>query len=203
MQEKQEKSMANKTTRILFRVLLSLFLAYGAMLSGCTPAAKIQKEIRVSIEQNPDWKIAEKCADDDCTMLVDFLAGKNMTIRVELDNDPQTKLFFIIRTEFTALKYQAQYTPANIRVRLKSGEILKPKVFTCFYTISDLEYLRARPSLDGSFLLNKLDCYLLFFDHPALTAGDEVVMNMNEAFTINGKGLDVPLVRFRKDLKAP
>lgn len=195
--------MANKTALILFRVLLPLFLVYGAMLSGCTPATSIQKEIRVFIKQNPDWKIAEKCADDDCTMLVDFLTGKNMTIRVELDNDPQTKHFFIIRTDFTSLKYQAQYTPANIRVKLKSGETLKPKVFTCFYTISDLEYLRARPSLDGSFPLNKLDCYLLFFDHPALIAGDEAVMDMNEAFIFNGKRLDVPLVRFQKDLKAP
>jgi hypothetical protein len=195
--------MANKTAQIRFRVLLPLLLIYGTMLSGCTPAASIQKEIRVFIEQNPGWKINEKCADDDCTMLVDFLTGKNMTIRVELDNDRQTKHFFIIRTEFTSLKYQAQYTPSNIKVKLKNGETLKPKVFTCYYTISDLEYLRARPSLEGSFPLNKLDCYLLFFDHPALGAGDEAIMDMNEAFTVSGKKLDVPLVRFLKDPKAP
>lgn len=191
--------MASKAAVILSWVFLSLFLAYGALLSGCTPAASIPKEIRVSIEQNPAWKLDEKCGDDDCTTLITMLTGKNMSIRVELDHDRQTKQFFIIRTEFTSIKYQAQYTPSNISVKLMSGETLKPKVFTCYYTISDLEYLRSRSALHGSFPLNKQDCYLLFFDHPSLGAGDTAIMDMNEAFTMSGKRMDVPLVRFQKD----
>jgi|SRR5208283_375378 len=179
-----------------------LFLILLPFVFGCTTAATIPKEILVSIEKNPDWKIVEKCGDEDCYTLVDFMISKNMTFKVTFDNDKQAKQFFIIRTDFTSIRYKVQYTPSNIRVKLNNGEVLKSKVFNCYYTISDLEYLRSRPSLEGSFPVNKLDCYMLFFDNPALSQKDEAVMNMNDAFTINGNHLDMPLIHFKKNVGA-
>jgi hypothetical protein len=183
--------------RHLFVVLGATLLLY---ICGCAPAVSVHKEIRASIERDPYWKIQEKCGDDDCTVLVDFLTGKDMTIKIEFDNDQQTKRFFIIRTDFTSVTTQAQYNPTNSVAKLSTGETLKPKAFTCYYTINDLEYLRARPSVEGSFPVRKSDCYLLFFDHPILSEKDELILNLNDVFSVSGKRLQVPQIRFKKSM---
>ena len=88
-------------------------------------------------------------------------------------------------------------------MHLGNGELLKPKAFTCFYTISDLEYLRSRPSLEETFSVNKQDCYLLFFDHPPLKTGEEAVMNINDALALQGRRMNVPLIHLKKAVGAP
>jgi len=194
--------MNNRSVLIFHRSFKLLFLLLLPLVFGCTTTAKISNEILVSMENNPDWKMVEKCGDEDCNAMANFMTSKNMTIKITLDNDSQTHQFFIIRTDFTVIKYQAQYTPSNIDVTLNNEEMLKPKVFNCYYTISDLEYLRSRPSLEGSFPVNKLDCYILFYDHPALSEKDEVVMNMNDALSVSGNQLAIPLIHFRKNIHA-
>lgn len=183
-------------TRYMFALLVSTLLL---CICGCATTVPIHKEVRASIEQTANWKMSENCADDDCSVLVDYLSSNDLTFKIEFDNDQQTKHFFIIRTDFTVVKKsQVQYNPTKSVVKISTGETLKPKAFTCYYIINDLEYLRSRSPLEGSFPVKKSDCYLLFFDHPVLSGKDEVVLNLDEALSIAGKRLDVPLIHFKK-----
>ncbi len=189
---------------VFFRSQIFVLLCMAAFLiGGCASKTMNHKEFKASIEENQTWKMTEKCADEDCTMNVDFLTGKTMTVRVELDNDAQTKKFFIIRMEFTAVRNQGIYKPAAVALRLDDKETLKPKVFSCYYTIADLNYLRERPSLEGSFPVNKLDCYLLFFDHPALSAGNNAVLHLDNALMVNNKRMEIPPITFKKYSSMP
>ncbi len=189
---------------VLFRSQIFVLLSMTVFLiNGCAARTVNHKEFRASIQENEFWKMMEKCTDEDCTVNVDFLTGKAITMRVELDNDAQTGKFFIIRTEFTAVRNQGIFTPAALTLRLDNEKALKPKVFSCYYTIADLEYLRSRPSLEGSFPVNKLDCYLLFFDHPALSSGSNPVLYLNDALKSNNKSLNIPPVYFKKDASTP
>lgn len=180
------------------------------IMTGCASAVKQRKEVGASVETNQKWKMKEACGSEDCDMLVDFLVGADMTMRIEFDNDPQTKQFMMVRTDFSAIKKEITYAPSAVTLALADGSLLKPKVFSCYYTIWDVASLRARPSLEGTFLLpkqdsllffydrTKQDCYLLFFDHPAFSNGEEAVMDLNNAFTIDGKKIGMPLIHFKK-----
>ena len=168
-------------------------------ISGCASTPVIQKEMRAFIERTPSWNVSEKCGYEPCAPMVDFLTRKNMAIRIEFDNDPQTKQFFMIRTEFITVRDQSRYNVSNITLLLNKRDTLKPKVFTCYYTIWDLQYLRERPSMDGPLPIQKQDCYLLFFDHAALSANDEAILNLNDAITEKGLHIDVPLIHFKQN----
>ena len=91
------------------------------------------------------------------------------------------------------------YIPSYLTVKLGHGEVLKPKVFTCSYTIWDLDYLRTMPSLLGKVPVNN-SCYLLFFDHSPPAKNDEAEMNLNVALSSIGKRMDIPLIYFRKNV---
>ncbi|HUL01217.1 MAG TPA: hypothetical protein VLX29_10235 [Nitrospirota bacterium] len=175
------------------------FLIVCSAVFGCASAPIAQKEIGAFIEPTPGWTMVKKCADEECALMVDFLKSNSTTIRIEFDNDRQAKQFFIIRTEFITVRNQCRYNLSDITVQLNHRDTLKPKVFSCYYTLWDLQSMRNRPSLEGSMLLNKEECYLLFFDHAALSDNDEAVLNINDAFTILGSHVDVPLVHFKKN----
>jgi hypothetical protein len=89
--------MSENTVFVKKHIVVLLAAALFVHLFGCSPKVLVHKEIRGSIEQNPSWKMSEKCGDDDCTVMVDFLTGKDMSLKIEFDNDQQTKHFFIIR----------------------------------------------------------------------------------------------------------
>ncbi len=132
--------------------------------------------------------------------MVDFLASKDLKLRLEFDNDWQTKRYFVIRTLFASIKSQIEYNPSTITVKLRNDVVLKPKVFTCSYTLWDLNYLRSAQSLQGSVPVEMNSCYLLFFDHEQLSNDEEAEMNMNEAITSNGASIGIPLIHFRKNI---
>lgn len=170
-----------------------IFQSYGCAVS--------QKEIRAFMSDKtgkPGWQMVEKCGYQGCNPVVDFLTSKDMTIRIECDNDWKTKKYFIIRTFFDSISKQVEYNPSTVTVKFKNGTVLKPKAFTCSFTEWDLNYLRSQPSLQEQVSVSKDSCYLLFFDHPALAKGEEIEMNMNNALSSNGKSLDIPLVYFKK-----
>jgi len=175
-----------------------LLVGFSFFALSCSP---VQKEIRAYTDQNPDWKMVENCGYERCYPMVDFLTGQDIALEVIFDENKKQQ-FFIIRTTFTSVNIQFQFNTSNVVVTTENRERLKPKGFTCSYTIANLRYLRSKPFLQGEIPVKPGDCYLLFFDHPAPPKDEELTMDMNEALTANGKPIGMPLIRFRKNPKA-
>lgn len=176
-----------------FFIFITCLVSFSLSCSGP------QKELRAYIEPNPHWKMVEACGYEGCRPMVDFLKGKDVTFRVEFDRDNE-KQFFIVQTMFTSVSNEFEFNPSNITIMLKNEETLRPKVFTCSHTIWDLHYLRSNSPLQGPVSIKELDCFLLFFDHPAPEVGEELMMNINEALTENGRSIGIPLIHFRKNI---
>lgn len=175
-------------------LLISIsFFSFG---TGC---AARQKEIRAYIEENPIWKMVENCGYENCLPMVDFLTGKDISTRLEFFKD-QRNQFFVVHTEFTTVQDKFEFNPSAVKIKLSNGETLKPKGFTCSQTVFDLHYLRSNPSLQGPMHVREGDCFLLFFDRPVPQVEEELVMNIDEALTANGRSIDVPLIYFRKNV---
>jgi len=170
---------------------------------GCASAPMSQKEMRAYIDRVPGWAMVEKCGYENCAPMVDFLTSNNMTVRIEFDNDQQTRQFFMIKTEFITVKRAYQFNPSNLSIQISTEPVIKPKVFTCYYTIWDIQYLRDRPSLEGVLPIQAQDCYLLFIDHAAPSANDNLILNLTDAITVNGLHVDIPLIHFRKNAASP
>ena len=180
------------------RGLISILVSCFALIMGCTAA---QKEIRASIEQDPEWRMIQNCGYEGCTPTVDFLIGKEMTIRIECDNDWQTKQFFTVGVSFDSFVPELDFYPSRVTIKMGDGEVLMPKGFSCSYTISNLEFLRSHPELQEPLNVKKRDCFLLFFDHPALSVDEEVVMYMDQAVTSKGTPIRLPPITFKKNPK--
>ena len=167
------------------------------LLLGCTTH---QNEIRAYAVGNLNWKMVEGCGYENCDPMVDYLTGDDTTIRLEFD---KMQHFFVIRITFISnVNRPIVFDPKNLKIMLKDEGILKPRVFSCSYTMWDLDYLRISPSLQNPVNV-KNDCFLLFFDHPGLSLDEEVIMDINSALSSSGKQLVVPLIYFRKNPGKP
>ncbi len=187
---------------VKYPLFVSLFFSSIVLLQGCSLPVR-QKDFRAYADDSSTWKMVEHCGYENCEPIVDFLTSEDLAIRLEFDNDDRTQHFFGIRTSFVPISAQYEFNPSTITVKLKNGEVLKPRAFTCAYTIWDLNYLRTTQSLQGSLPVKLNTCYLLFFDHEQLSFTDDADMSINDAITSNGVSLGIPLIHFRAnpDLK--
>ncbi|MFZ3116257.1 MAG: hypothetical protein WA133_14375 [Syntrophales bacterium] len=179
---------------------LSFMFLLGLLLHGCARDHIIS---RPTIEKNPQWEMVESCGYEGCTPMVDFLSSKDIRIRIEAFNHVRNPNLFVIGVGFFGLDYydlksdEFTFDLSLISAKLSNGMILKPKVFTCSYTIWDLNHMRSKPSLGGQIRIVDNSCFTLFFDYSPPSVEEEFIMNLG-GLKRKGQPAEVPMVIFKK-----
>ncbi len=180
-----------------FADVLCIFLLL--IFLGCYHAPKETGAYLDGNHGNQYWKMVEDCGYEHCYPKVDYLQSTTMTVRLELTNEKwKGENFFIVRIHFMDVREPLIFKPSKVDFNLKSGKLLKAKALNCAYTIWNVEYLRSYIAIKEPLTINKEGCYLFFFDHPILSAKDELIMDLRQAVTIGGKETDIPVVIFRR-----
>jgi len=189
--------------RRVFSMRYLSFMFSIVMLHGCARDHIIS---RPTIEKDPDWKMVESCGYEGCTPMVDFLSTRDIRIKIEaFDRGIKPQLFVIliafVGSDFFYLKSKEfSFDPSAVTVGLISGKTLKPKVFTCSYTIWDLQHMRSKPSLSGQIpITNDNSCFVLFFDYPPPPVEEIFTMHI-EGLKKKGIPINIPTVIFKKGI---
>jgi len=179
-----KKSMVVLSKKYLLWVLLLPLLSCGGA----------PLEIRAFIDNNPKWKMLENCGYQGCYPMVDFLTSEVATIRIEYD-EGYHKEDFNIKIFISELHQPLSFNPSKLKARFVNDIELMPKGVRFGL---DKNQMRANPSLQESVLLKKYDGFHLFFDHSALVVGDGFTLDFNNAFTLNGIPVDVPVIYLKR-----
>jgi len=153
-----------------------------------------------TIAPNTEWAMMQKCGYESCGAKVDFLTGKDITIRIEADNDIPHAIqdrIFLVHVEFlskTPLTFE--YDPSQTAVRLPNGLIATAKGLPCPGTILDRSYMLATAPITGYQRVEKIDCFLLFFDVTPPRVDEIFTMNLL-GLRRDGVRVEVPEIVFR------
>jgi hypothetical protein len=186
-----------------FSIYCLLVMVLSITLQRCASDHIIS---RPTIEKNPDWQMVESCGYEGCTPKVDFLSSNDIRIRIEAFNSGIRPPLFVIKVEFVGIDFfsfkssQFTFDSSAVTVKLADGKILKPKVFTCSYTIWDLQRMRSKPSLMGQLpIVGDNSCFILFFDYPPPSVDEEFLLNL-DGLKRGGQYIEVPAIFFRKGI---
>lgn len=173
------------------------------------------------IEENPNWKMLENCGYESCNPKVDFLAADEIKVRVEFDKDSRDKTLSVLSGFFPAnegfafdptivrfkINNREIITPRVFPCGFTEEEV--NKLDSLFKSVRGdpnrhpdkekaneifLGFLRSRPTYQGAVNLSKhpdFECFLFFFEHPAPEGVEEMIMDMGEGLTQNGKPVKV------------
>jgi hypothetical protein len=133
---------------------------------------------------------------------VDFLTGRDVTIRIEALNHTPHNIrngIFLVRTMFPyANGGDIAFDPSETTIELANGSLFKARGFPCRGTITDRSYFVSAASLVG---FQRVDhnnyCYFLFFDSPPPRVDEGFIMRLN-GVRLHGKLIDVPEIIFRQ-----
>ncbi len=173
-----------------------LFLSFNA--EGCLSIERSFSQ--ATITPNPEWRMVQRCGYEGCAKKVDFLVGRELTIRIEAHNDMPHAVqnrIFIIQVEFLSSSPQVfEYDPSQTTVQFHNGQIAKAKGLPCPGTIMDRSYILTSPPIIGLNRINKIDCFLLFFDAPPPSVNEVFTMSLAN-LQQSGIRIDVPEIVFR------
>ncbi|PKN38870.1 MAG: hypothetical protein CVU62_01325 [Deltaproteobacteria bacterium HGW-Deltaproteobacteria-2] len=177
-------------------------------LSGCFHFARPTSVAK--IEPNPDWHIEEKCGYEGCAKIVDFLVGKDVTVRVEAQNDYVRDNIFTIKVAFeTSEKSTYIYTPSANILTLPNGKTVSSKDFPCRYTIYSLatfesyNNLKERaPLKDPPYKGKRGDCFILYFNvqPPPPSVEENFTLDIG-SLEKDGKLIKIPRIHFSKGMR--
>jgi hypothetical protein len=163
-------------------------------MSGCSVH---KKEFRAYIGSNSDWMMEERCGYEGCYPIVDFLKGKNITIRLELGKDYYNKYVTMLAVLIPS-KDSINFNVNNIYIDMNNSH-LKAKVLNCYSPNRRPNYLWTEPSLSGAVNITEPGCFLLFIDHPTPLTADEVILDFHNAIEVNGDNVNVPIIYFKRN----
>jgi len=179
-------------------LMLSLLLSY--LVSGCFWAREDHIVSKPTVKQDSKWKMEEGCGYERCGgRLVDFLVGKDLTIRIEAQNDEKDSTFAIRLSILPRDKVEIRFNPSLISVELADKRILPAKGFPCSGKIWNPSYRNSIPPINSTILVEELNCFLLFFDSPPPKIDEEYKMTMGGVF-VGGQLVSIPEITFRKGI---
>lgn len=179
---------------------LSIIIVLTA--SGCSIPVK---EIRAFIDEDPDWKIVERCGFEHCYPIVDYLTGKELIVRLEVNNEEDN--FYTIYIQFrdlanvplnTKTKRSLEFQPSKLIALLDAK---KPLNFELYKSLN--YYMKNKQIVVTSFppgpISLETDYFIgLLFRSPYPAEAKEITLNMNDALTSNGVPIRIPIIHFRK-----
>jgi hypothetical protein len=180
-----------KKVEILIRFIVFFVIS---IMSGCSVH---KNEFRAYIGSNSDWIMEERCGYEGCYPIVDFLKGKNITIRLELGKDYFNKYFTMLAVIMPSSE-SIQFNVDDIDIEMNNNHF-KAKVLNCYSPNRQPNYLWDEHSLSGSVKITEQGCFLLFIDHPTPLTADEVILDFHNAIEVNGNNVNVPLIHFKRN----
>lgn len=181
------------------------------------------------MEENPNWKMLENCGYESCGPMVDFLAADEIQVRVEFDKDSRDKTLGVLSAFFPANEgFAFDPTIVRFKINNREiltprvfpcgfTEEEGDKLDSLFKSVRAdpdrhpdkekpneifLGFLRSRSTYQGAVNLFKypdFECFWFFFEHPAPEGVEEMIMDMGEGLTQNGKPVKVPMIKFMKN----
>lgn len=155
-----------------------------------------------TIGQRSDWKIEQGCGYEHCgPPPVDFLVGKDLSIRIEPHNDKTKNRFAILLAFIPKGKFEVQFNPSLVEVDLPNNRLLAANGYHCSGKIWDPLYRRSVAPLAAPIVITlpRSNCFLLFFDSPPPDVSESFKMRL-AGVVLNGKSLSVPEVIFQKGI---
>ena len=181
-----------------FLLLSLLFLCHVG--SGCFLGREDHILIKPTVKEDSTWKMEEGCGYERCGgRLVDFLVGKDLTIRIEAHNDETDGTFAILVGFLATDGEEIRFNPSLVSVELLDTRILFANGFTCSGKIWNTNYRRTIPPINSAVLVKPLNCFLLFFHSPPPKIEEEYKMKMGGVL-LGGRPLSVPEITFRKGI---
>lgn len=199
-QPQKELRVANSSRALGAFMLFFLSTAYllcGGFL-GCVSSSQSTVRMRAYIQNNNQgWKTVQRKVGG--ILEIDGLKSDRVTIWLDLFRGRDGQLFQIM-CEFKDFRGNAAFDPSRVMVRLGNGIVLRAKGLACSDVSmkDDVASLRSRSPISEPVFLKENDCYDLFFDHPGSSLSEEIVLDMNDSFALQGNPVDVPPVVFRK-----
>jgi hypothetical protein len=185
---------------ILSPVSVTFAVIILTLTLGCAAIAKDHIVSKPTIMPTADWNVEQGCGYEHCgPPPVDFLVGKDLSIRIETHNDKAKNRFALWLIFLPKKNFEVRFNPSFVIVELTDGKKLRADGYPCSGKIWDPTYRRSIPALTSSAVVPKGGCFLLFFDSPPPAVDDEFRMRVG-GVTLGGEPISIPEVTFRKGI---